>query len=442
MKRSRFGIPLILLVGAANISVISYYWWLGSGKFMLGALGQQLIALGRISGLLLVLFVLAEVLLIGRTGWLEKSIGFDRMARWHHWIGFGLISLLIAHPTFLSLGYAMRNLTTPYQQFLDLLSWEEVDGALIATVLFILVIAISLIIVLKKMKYEAWYYVHLLVYAAILMAFGHQLSVGRSLQNQTFATYWIALYAFVFINLLYYRFYRPIRNQLRHSFKVEGVEPESKGCISIRMTGRKLDRFRFTAGQYAIFRFLGKGFWHEAHPFSFSSAPDGKSLRITVKDLGDFTSRLKNIEPGTRVIIDGPLGIFTLSKKRKDKILLIAGGVGITPIRALAEDSVNKRIDTVMLYGGRDAATLALKDEIDGLAASEHLRVHYVLSDQDDWGGEKGYIDQEKISRLVPDFAERDIYLCGPAPMMKMVLKAAEGLGLTKAQIHFEKFSL
>ncbi|MDQ7814982.1 MAG: ferric reductase-like transmembrane domain-containing protein [Patescibacteria group bacterium] len=442
MKTHRRIVPLIIAFAATNAAVIVYFWWLGSNKFLFGTLGQQLIALGRLSGLSLVFFVLLQILLIGRIGWLEKTFGFDKLARLHHGVGFSLVILLLAHPFLLSFGYALRSSDTIFRQFLGFLAWEDVMKAFIATCLFILIIVISALTVLKKLKYETWYFIHLIIYFAILLAFGHQLAVGRSLQDKTFAVYWVVLYAFVVLNLLYYRFFLPLLNHLKHSFRIEKVEYPTADCVSIYLSGNRLERFRFAPGQFAIFRFLAKGFWHEAHPFSFSLLPDGRSLRITVKDLGDYTGRMKNLKPGTPTIIDGPLGIFTLHRRTKDKILLIAGGVGITPIRALAEDAVKKSIDTVMLYGGRDTSSLVLKNELDGLAASKHLRTHYVLSHQEDWGGEKGFIDDEKISRLVPDFADRDLYLCGPAPMLKTVLSLAKQLRIPKDQIHFEKFSL
>jgi len=75
----------------------------------------------------------------------------------------------------------------------------------------------------------------------------------------------------------------------------------------------------------------------EAHPFSMSRRPDGTRLRLTIKAVGDFTRRIPGLKPGVRVLIDGPHGIFTARRSSSQKILMIAGGIGITPIRSLAK---------------------------------------------------------------------------------------------------------
>ncbi|MBI5655107.1 ferredoxin reductase family protein [Candidatus Uhrbacteria bacterium] len=427
----------------ANLAVIGWFWWSGSGAYVTSLdPGKLLIAFGRISGLLLVLFVLCQLMLIGRIAWIEHVFGLDKLSRLHHWIGFALLTLLLAHPTLLSLGYGMRTGSGFFQQFLDFQSWENVLLATSAFGLFVFVILISVVIVLRKMKYESWYYIHLAVYLAILLAFSHQLSVGRDLMDPVFAGYWYALYAFVLLNFAYFRFLKPSLAFAKHGFTVDAIENETPDVISIFIRGRDLRGFRFKAGQFLIVRFLAKGFWPQAHPFSLSNAPGSERLRLSIKKSGDYTSSLGRLKPGTKAMLDGPHGVFIAERSCHEKFLFVAGGIGVTPIMSLIASLAPLGKDITLLYACRDSATAAFKTELDDLAAKYSMRVHYIMSNDPAWRGEKGFVDQDKITRLVPDVLERDTYLCGPTPMMAAVRQTLESCGVPRSCIHFEKFSL
>ena len=425
---------------AANLAVIFYFWWRGSHAFITGDLGKQLIAYGRISGLLLVFLVLVQLILIGRTGWVEKVFGLDKLSRLHHWIGFFLAALLVGHPLLLTLGYSQFTDSGILEQFVGFQGWQDVLAATAAFGLFLILILASLIVLTKKMKYETWYFIHLIAYAAILLAFGHQLAVGRDLQDKSFATYWYALYVFVLLNLLYFRFYLPLRNYLRHGFQVKKIVHETADVISVYLTAHDLPRFRFKAGQFLIVRFLAKGLWWQAHPFSLSCAP-GSGLRLTIKRSGDFTAALWGLKPGTKMLVDGPHGAFTADCAARGKFLFIAGGIGITPILSLIASLTPAGKDCALIYTSRNAAGTVLKNEVDALAAN-HCRVHYIMSADAGWTGVKGFLNKEILLHLVPDLLQRDVYVCGPPPMMKKVLADLSSVGVPATRIHFEKFSL
>ena len=137
----------------------------------------------------------------------------------------------------------------------------------------------------------------------------------------------------------------------------------------MRIVGRRLDRLGAEPGQFFLWRFLDRRRIWSAHPFSLSAAPDGTSLRITVKALGDHTARLGGVRPGTRVLAEGPFGVFTESaRRRRDKVLLIAGGIGITPIRSMVE---RMRGDVVVIYRALSDGDLVFKRELDELMARE-----------------------------------------------------------------------
>ena len=377
---------------------------------------------------------------MGRESWLEPLFGMDKLAVFHRYNGFIAISLMLVHVVLLSLGYSMLA-----GEFVLLSSLPYVPLAVVSLTLFITLLLTTIYIVRTRLKFETWYAVHLMAYAAIALLPFHQLTNGGDLlSSQLFATYWIGLYAFVALNLSIWRFARPIWRFFRFDFTVEKVVPEAPRATSVYISGRKLAKFKARGGQFVLVRFLAPGMWWQEHPFSLSQLPNDKHLRLTIRQLGDFTNQIPFLKPGTKAIISGPHGAFTSQQDVRNRALYIAGGIGITPIRSMLEERAKSgdAHDAVMLYGNRNLAEIIFKDELETLAEQLNMSLHHVLGDEPKFAGEKGYIDAEKIVRLVPDVTKRDVYLCGPPPMMMGVLAALEKLGVPKNQIHFERFQL
>ncbi|MEK7538507.1 MAG: ferredoxin reductase family protein [Patescibacteria group bacterium] len=424
-----------------NIAVIFALWWGNSGPYVMNPDGGNLfVGLGRIFGLLAEYFLLVQLMLVGRVKWIEHVFGFDRLNAVHRFIGYSIPLFLISHVSLLTLGYAEANGLTLTAQFIAFLTGNnEILYALVALFLFLFVIGMSIAIVRRKLRYETWYFVHLSVYLAILLALQHQLGAG-DLWGGWALSYWYALNFSVFGFVLAYRFVRPLYFFGKHRFVIEDVVAETPDTYSLYITGKNMEQFKFEAGQYANITLLARGMWY-THPFSFSTAYNGKFIRFTIKSLGDYTSQVRRLKPGTKVIIDGPLGLFVEERALRKKFLLIAGGIGVTPLRSMVESLAFKNKDAVLLYGGKTADDLAFKKEFESLCQSTaSVVVHYILSTQTPHY-ESGYIDKEKIARLVPDFATREVFLCGPPPMMKATVENLSGLGFSGDHIHFEKFS-
>jgi len=278
--------------------------------------------------------------------------------------------------------------------------------------------------------------VHLLAYAGIALAWFHQIPTGNELVlDAVAADYWRALYAATLALLIGFRVAAPIVNAFRFRLRVAGVVEEGAGVVSLTITGRRLERLQPRAGQFFIWRFLTRGFWWTAHPFSLSAAPDGRTLRITVKALGDHTARVGEIPVGTRVVAEGPFGVFTDSARRRRRLALIAGGIGITPVRALAEHV--RADDVVVIYRALADEDLVLREELDALGHT----VHYVVGDHASPGGEK-LLAPEHLAELVPDLAKRDVYVCGPPGMTNTAVRNVRASGVPRRQIHIERFAL
>ena len=204
----------------------------------------------------------------------------------------------------------------------------------------------SVVIVRRRLRYEAWYAVHLAAYAGIALAWFHQIPTGNELVlDRVAADYWRALYLVTLGLLVVFRVLAPLAKAFRHRLRVAEVIAETPGVVSLRITGHRLDRLGAHAGQFFLWRFLDRRRWWASHPFSLSAAPDGRSLRITAKALGDFSARLASIRPGARVAVEGPFGLFTDTVRRRDKALLVAGFVGVTKEVARHRDDAHGSAD-------------------------------------------------------------------------------------------------
>ena len=405
---------------------------------------MPLMAYGRLAGLFAAFCALLQLLFISRASWVEQAFGFDRLTRLHKYNGFLVVLFVVAHGVLITLQYAVSRDQTRLATLRGFVTDQEgVLAAMIAAVLIIGIVVISIGVVRRLLAYETWYFIHLAAYLAVVLAFGHQVESGGDFTaNLAFAWYWYGLHGLVFLSVLACRFVRPAWAYVRHGFVVDKVVRETDDVTSVYIAGRNIAAFRIAAGQFVVLRFLTRGMWWQAHPFSLSCSPNDTHLRVSIKNLGDFTARIPALVPGTRVVVDGPYGVFTARTMRRTRALLIAGGIGITPLRALVEELCEKGIDTVVLVANRTKKNIMFNAELEALARCGTVRVHHVLSHDAAGCGEKGRIDATLISRLVPDCAVREAYVCGPQPMMLSIVHMLRSLGIPRRAIHYEMFAL
>jgi predicted ferric reductase len=418
---------------AANGAVVVGLWVRQGGLRDVHDAATLLTSLGRVTGLLGAFLALVELLLLARLPVLD-TISLDRVATWHRRAGAACLALIAAHTVLITAGYALTDDVGFLRELGDLLGGYA--GILLATIalgLLVTVVATSVVLVRRRIGYRTWHALHLLAYVAVALAFSHQLATGQEFQRQPVArAYWWALYGVVVAALVGFRIVVPVVRSLRHRLRVERIVREAPGVVSIEIGGRDLRELRALAGQSLRWRFLARGHWHEAHPFSLSAAPDGRRLRITVKELGDYTARIATLRPGTRVIVEGPYGGLTSAARRRPRAALIAGGVGITPIRALIEDMPG---DVAVIYRAGREDDLLFRGELDELARRRGVQVHYVLGEQGD-----SLLSPEHLRELVPDIVERDVYVCGPVRMTEAMRASLRRAGVRSRQIVSEAF--
>ena len=435
--RRAVGLAVVWIFVLGNTAGI-FWLWANGGNLSTTTTGEGLTSVARITGLLSAYMALIQVVLLARLPVLERLVGFDRLTVWHRWNGHATIDLVVAHVFFSIWGYALMDKFSIGKEISTMIWGGVYPGMIVATIgtaFLIAVVATSYVIVRRRLRYEWWYAVHVLAYAGIALAWFHQIPTGNELVLDTVAAdYWRALYVATIAIIVGFRVVVPLVNVFRYRLRVAEVVEEGPGVVSVRIEGRRLERLHARAGQFFLWRFLTRGRWATAHPFSLSKAPDGRSLRITVKALGDHTAKLASLPVGTRVLAEGPFGVFTDSLQRRSKRLLIAGGIGITPVRALVESSTG---DDVVIYRALRDDELVLRKELEELGVD----AHYVVGDHAAPGGER-LLSPEHLHELVPDLAERDVYVCGPPGMTDFAVRNVRRAGVPRRHIHVERFAL
>jgi predicted ferric reductase len=399
--------------------------------------------LGGLTGLLGAFLALVQILLLARLPLLGRTIGFDRLTVWHRWNGYLVLLLVVAHTIMAVLGFGLEVHQSFFEEYWRLLADNLQVGMVTATIglfFFVLVTVSSITIARRHLRYEHWYWVHLTAYAGIALAWFHEIPTGGDINpafHQSYTTYWRILFFGTFV-LLAFRILAPVWSAFRYRLRVAEVISEGPTVTSLRIEGRRLDRLHARPGQFFLWRFLTGGFWWTTHPFSLSAAPDGRSLRISVKAAGDHTTRIRSIPVGTRVVAEGPYGAFTEAARRNGKSLLIAGGIGITPVRALAETMDG---DVFVIYRVLAEDDIVFGDELAVLSERRGVTVRYVVGDHESDEG-RDLLSTAHLRELVPDLAARDVYLCGPPAMVAAIESDVRRAGVPRRSLHIERFAL
>ncbi|MFB6933369.1 ferredoxin reductase family protein [Streptomyces chartreusis] len=420
-----FVIVNVVIVEALFISA-------GEGK-------NGVLTVAKFFGLHAALLMLFQLLLVARLPWLDRRIGMDRLTVWHRWVGFTLLWTILTHATLVVLGYATLDDTSMAKTFVALSGVPASLLGMLAAAIVVVIGVLSTRGLRRRLQYEVWHGLHLLLYVALGLAFVHQLQETTTFTSSAFATaYWWILWLFAFGSLLTGRLVMPLWRNAYHRFTVAAVVPESDNVVSVYVTGRHLDKLPARAGQFCIWRFPGHHHWWLANPFSLSAAPDGRGLRLTAKAAGSTSAGLRNVPVGSRAYVEGPYGAFTSLHRSRPGALLIAGGVGITPVRAMLEDQTTG--DFVVLYRVRSEADAVLLDEVRHLVALRGGRLHLLTGRT----GENAVppFDPANLHRLVPDITDRDVYVCGPPAMTTAVLGGLRQLRVPAGQVHAERFGL
>ncbi|AYG02631.1 ferredoxin reductase family protein [Gryllotalpicola protaetiae] len=424
---------VVALLAVAGGAAVVGLWWptavvTGSGSALTTAVAE-------LAGMIGSYLVCIQLLLIARVPWLERLIGLDRLIGWHKVVGTATLFLVLAHVGFMTLSQWIASGHGPIGAYLGLFSlYPDMLTATIGTAVVLLAGLLSAQALRRLLPYEVWYWTHVTTYVAIFLTFLHQISAGPVFVGHPFARgIWIAMYITTAACIFYWRVATPLMRFAEHRFEVVSVVPESARLTSVWIRSRRPELLAVRPGQFMLFRFLERGHLLSAHPYSISNVPADGLVRITVADLGDHSGRLRDLRPGTKVLLEGPFGGF-VGRRRTGSVLLVAGGAGIGPIRGLAEQFARMGRSVVVIYRASRADELAFHAEFAGLPS---IRVIPLIGRRDELGFDP--LDAESLGYYVPDAAQREAFVCGPPAMIDKTADSLRALRVRRVQ--FEELS-
>ena len=439
----------VLGVFAVLAPVIAFL--LNGGLVGVEGLGDWFNVLNRLTALIGTSLLLVHMILIARVPWLEKTFGLDRTTTAHKKLGKPLLYILLLHFFTALISYSITDGVDIFSTLFSLLgSYQDVLLATVALFLFIVVTITSIKIARRKLSYEAWYLVHLVSYVAVFIAIPHQFNLGSDfLAEPALATYFAGLYIFVVANIIWFRFLTPVIYSLRTKLRVVNVVPDRNRTTSIYVGGNKIQRLGAEAGQFFMFRVLTPSQWWRPHPFSVSSNPSRETIRFTIGNRGDDTAKLQQLKVGTKVMLEGPYGIFSESKRTRQKVTLMAAGIGVAPVRALAESLTADPGDVSVIYrvnSINEAALLPELVEVCKTGGHDLIVVDGPRSANLTWLPDQEpeaerVSEHERLLNMAPEIIHSDVYLCGPSGWSKAVVANLRQLGIKKEQIHVEEFA-
>ena len=335
-----------------SLLLVTWWWVTGGGITQLAGWATGLESVGRITGLASAVLLLAQVVLMARIPVLERAFGQDELTRIHRLVGFTSFNLMVAHIVLITWGYAAGSLLAAPGTLWDLVvDYPGMLLAVAATVCLVMVVMTSVRAARRRLRYESWHLMHLYAYLGVGLAIPHQLWTGTDFTSSTGRqVFWWAAWGASTASVLVWRIGLPLWRNLRHDLRVAAVVPEGDGTVSVHVTGRDLHLMPAEGGQFFTWRFGGRPGRSRGNPYSLSAAPDGRSLRITVQDVGDGSAAVAGLEVGARAWIEGPYGRLSPRARSRQKVLLIGAGVGVTPLRALAEEAAYAPGDALLLY--------------------------------------------------------------------------------------------
>jgi predicted ferric reductase len=424
---------------AVNVAVVTWMWFRHDGLSRSTDFNEWLVSIGQLSGLYAGLAVLLGLVLVSRAPWLERRYGMDQMLRAHRWTGFVAAWMMLAHVLTSTIGLARDTGISLWDQIVDYVrNYPYMVGTLIGFGLFMVVVVASMRAARRRLSYEVWWLIHLTTYAAAALAFGHQTAVGADFVLDRVAwTYWTLLWSSVAVLIVGYRWIALIAGLVRRRLQVTAVELESPAVVTLVVSGRGLERVRAQAGQFFLVRVLDRRRWWKAHPFSVSAPPDGSSLRFTVKALGDDTTWMQTIAPGTRVAVEGPYGGFLDALPTERKMLFIAGGIGITPFRGLIDDLKNPE-DVALLYRNPTPDDAVFRDDLERLSSERGFDLHMSYSRM---GEDTDPFAPGALLRMTPDLREREIFIIGSPRLVSAARHGLRLAGVGTQRIHVESFT-
>lgn len=382
-----------------------------------------------------------QYILSARIKFLEKGLGLDYFYKVHKVFAIAAMNFITLHfliiflKDFLAYGLLV----------LEMIGLVKIIG--IAAFCILLITVLSSVLFKKlPLPYEVWKNLHRLNFVVLPLVFIHSLVLRSDLFNLEFrpvmTILWFSLMAFYTLGILHKVVHFFLRR--KNYYLVEKIRQESHDVWSVFFKGPALQH---KPGQFLLLQLQRQGKTSTMHPFTISSAPGAKLLSCSIKESGDFSSTIKQTKTGDKAFIDAPYGIFSYqnySNNKDNLMVLVAGGIGITPfmsmLRQMAFDQSNQKV--LLVFGNKKQEDIVFKEELQEISQKIPLKVVHVLSAQDNFDGEKGFINGSLLQNYIDDPQDCEYFICGPPVMMNKLKKDLQVMGIKSKKIHNEEFSL
>jgi predicted ferric reductase len=381
--------------------------------------------------------------LTARFRWVGRGLGLDDMMQAHRQAGILAVVFLLAHPMILFAAHR------PFLGFLDprvntprALALTAAAGALV------LLVALPLLRRRLRLPYEWWRLTHAALAAvALLIGLAHVLMVGHYVATPPKQVVWIAMTGGALLLLGHARLVRPLTMR-RRPWRVTQVRPETERVWSLRLEPEGHAGLHFQPGQFVWLSFAPSPLALDQHPFTIaSSAERPGAIELTIKELGDFTSRIGEVELGAPAYLEGPFGEFGPDAAGAGAAVFVVGGIGITPamsaLRTMCDRGDSRR--TILVYGSDTLDKVVFREELEALAQTLPLELKLVLDHPPaGWEGPRGPISVELLREVIERAGEKDVhyFICGPEPMMDAVESMLADLAVSPSRVHAERFNL
>ena len=442
-KSLRFGLAglfvaagILLLWGAISIPFIFESQTI---RYKFGT-DRTLLLAGQVMGTVAGFFLLFQLILSARIKILDNIFSINRLIIQHRINGvvIGVLALLHVSAILVSLGPETLSLT--------LRQWPDYTGALLVlmtlgTVLF------GLLRQTIGLAYEKWWFFHRVGTPFMVVVLGlHVLFVTDTFKYGLPRN--LVLGVFIAYALLY--IWTRLRNvwARRYLYRVGDVSVAGEGSYSVELRPEKESTFEYRPGQFAFLRFKSTKISGEEHPFTLSSTPTRPpGLQFTIRASGDWTKKIKEVARTDLAGIHGPFGLYGhLDLKASKDMIMIAGGIGITPIlsilRYLSDMKDHRRV--TLVWSNRTRKQVVYPEEFMDLEKRlPGLKVIHVFTREPEYEGEKGRLNKERLERLLSGCTRDSIVLvCGPPQMMTEVKRTLADLGFPRRAIWSERFTL
>ncbi len=440
-SRSRLATWHVVLPVSVVVGVTTLVWVSNGGLgAVVGGGRSSWLAVGRIAGLWMGLLAWGGVILSARPRVIELRYGLDGLLRAHRWVGMATVATLVVHiGAVVVAGRAGSQFSASslFDGAVALLDEPWMVAAWTAAALFVMVGVTSWHRLRIRMPYESWYFLHLTAYVGLLLGIGHQFTMGSDIAgDQMFRAWWIAVTVAAAVIVGYSRLRDVARTLRRGPLPVVRVDQVTPDSIAFIVEGSGVGGTEPVAGQFFRVRVLARGLWWQTHPMSLSAVATPAGIRFTIKDLGDGTHELMRVQPGARVLLSGPYGVFTAERAQGRPVLLIGGGVGLAPLRGILADCSPEQTP-VVIARARTSADVPHAAEIRHIARARGGSYLEVLGPTSSLGEDPF---DRPLRTAVPDLAGRDVFVCGSNRLVAAAVRGLRRHQVPAEHIHTERF--